>query len=63
MHATATSIKTQASKDILLYGRLVQMKMEQSDWFSEQSESCSPDQVTVPGYRTDFKKSKKMFLQ
>jgi hypothetical protein len=27
---------------MLLYGRPVRMKMEQSDWFSEQSESCSP---------------------
>jgi hypothetical protein len=38
----------------LLYGRSVWMKMEQSDWFSEWSESCSPDQVTGLKSKTIF---------
>jgi hypothetical protein len=33
---------------LLLYGKPVRMKMEQSDWFSERSESCSLDRVTGP---------------
>jgi hypothetical protein len=33
---------------VLLYGRPVRVKMEQSDWFSERSESCSPHRVTGP---------------